>query len=68
MSSLRRTTDASLARPTPGDGVGLDHTAISYDGTLWLGLVACRDMLPDPAHYAQCLRQSFDELHRACSS
>ena len=52
----------------PADYVGLNHTAISYDGTLWLGVVACRDMLPDPTYYAQCLRESFDELHRACSS
>ena len=49
----------------PADGVGLNHTAISYDGVMWISAVACRDMLPDPAFYAQCLRESFDELAAA---
>ena len=33
----------------PADGVGLNHTAISYDGVMWISAVACRGMLPDPA-------------------
>lgn len=44
------------------DNVGLNHTGVSYGGTLWIGLVACRNMLPDPAFYAQCVRESYDEL------
>ena len=44
------------------DFVGLNHTGFSYNGVLWLSVVACRNMLPDPAFYADCLRASFDEL------
>jgi WS/DGAT/MGAT family acyltransferase len=44
------------------DYIGLNHTGFSYNGLLWISAVACRNMLPDPAFYAQCLRESFDEL------
>jgi WS/DGAT/MGAT family acyltransferase len=46
----------------PTDHIGINHTAISYAGTMWLGVVACRDMLPDPGFYAQCIRESFNEM------
>jgi WS/DGAT/MGAT family acyltransferase len=46
----------------PADYAGLNHTAISYDGTLWISAVACRNMLPDPAFYAECLRASYEVL------
>jgi branched-subunit amino acid aminotransferase/4-amino-4-deoxychorismate lyase len=42
--------------------------AIRYDGASWRGAVARRGTLPAPAQHAQRLRDSFDELHRACSS
>ena len=44
------------------DGVGLNLTGLSYNGTLWVCFVSCRKMLPDPAVFVQCLNQSFDEL------
>ena len=44
------------------DGVGLNLTGLSYNGTLWVSFVSCRKMLPDPAVFVQCLNQSFDEL------
>ncbi len=44
------------------DGLGLNVTGFSYNGTLWLCAVACRDMMPDPAFFADCLRDSFAEL------
>ncbi len=44
------------------DGLGLNVTAFSYHGTMWLCAVACRDMLPDPAFFADCLRSSFQAL------
>jgi WS/DGAT/MGAT family acyltransferase len=47
------------------DYVGLNHTGFSYNGVLWITAVACRNMLPDPAFYADCLRQSFAELMTA---
>ena len=44
------------------DGLGLNVTGFSYHGTMWICAVACRDMMPDPAHFADCLRQSFQQL------
>ncbi len=49
----------------PSDHIGINHTGVSYNDHLWLGVVACRDMLPDPEFYAQCIRDSFNELLRA---
>ena len=49
--------------------VGLFHIVYSSvadkKGTVNLSFTACRDMLPDPAFYAACLQESFDELHAA---
>jgi WS/DGAT/MGAT family acyltransferase len=44
------------------DGLGLNVTAFSYDGVMWVCAVACREMLPDPAFFADCLRRSFQAL------
>lgn len=49
------------------DYVGLNHTGFSYNGVLWITAVACRDMLPDPAFYAECMRTSFAELLAAAT-
>ena len=46
----------------PGDHIGINHTAVSYAGYMWLGVVSCRDMMPDPEFYAQCVRDSFNEM------
>jgi WS/DGAT/MGAT family acyltransferase len=50
------------------DYVGLNHTGFSYNGVLWISAVACRNMLPDPGFYADCLRESFDELIAAADA
>jgi hypothetical protein len=46
--------------------VGLFHIVYSSvqdkKGSINLSFTACRDMLPDPAFYADCLQQSFEEL------
>lgn len=42
------------------DGVGLGHIVHSYNGDITIAITACREALPDPAHYADCLRASFD--------
>jgi diacylglycerol O-acyltransferase / wax synthase len=39
----------------------------SYCGTVYLGLTSCPKMLPDPAVYAQCLQNSYDELIAAAT-
>jgi WS/DGAT/MGAT family acyltransferase len=47
------------------DGMGLNVTGFSYAGTMWICAVSCREMLPDPAFFAECLRASFGELRSA---
>ena len=49
------------------DGVALNCTGLSYAGTLWVCALSCREILPDPAFFAECLRGSFDELKRAAA-
>jgi diacylglycerol O-acyltransferase / wax synthase len=43
------------------DGVGLMHIIGSYCGTFTVSVTACREMLPDPATYAECIEESFRE-------
>lgn len=49
--------------------VGLFHIVLSMvqnkKGTITISFTACRDMLPDPAFYADCLQASYDELKKA---
>lgn len=49
--------------------VGLFHIVYSSvqdkKGSINLSFTACRDMLPDPAFYADCLQESFEELRKA---
>jgi len=49
------------------DGMGLNVTGFSYAGTMWICAVSCRDMLPDPAYFAECLNQAFAELKQAAA-
>ena len=37
-------------------------------GSVTLSFTACRDMLPDPAFYADCLQESFEELRAAAAA
>jgi WS/DGAT/MGAT family acyltransferase len=50
------------------DGTGLNVTGFSYAGTMWICAVSCREMLPDPAFFAQCMRESFAELVNAAAA
>jgi WS/DGAT/MGAT family acyltransferase len=49
----------------PFDQWGAFHTVVSYGGELSIAFTACRDALPDPGFYAECLEASFDELKQA---
>ena len=51
----------------PIDGLGLNVTSFSYNGTMWICAVSCREMMPDPAFFAQCLREAFEELKAAAA-
>ena len=47
------------------DGMGLIHPVVSYCGEITISFTSDREMMPDPAFYAQCLQQSFDDLAAA---
>ena len=47
------------------DGVGINVTGFSYAGDMWICAVSCREMLPDPAFFADCLRTSFEQMKEA---
>ena len=49
----------------PMDGIGLFHVVFSYAGTISITMTGCREQMPDPAFYAECLQASFDDLCKA---
>ena len=49
----------------PMDGLGLFHVVFSYAGTLTVTMTGCREQVPDPAFYAECLQRAFDALREA---
>jgi hypothetical protein len=50
------------------DGMGLFHAVTSCDGKLIISPTSTPEMLPDPAHYVQCLRESMLELSKAAAA
>ncbi len=48
------------------DGMGLIMPVFSYCGHINISFTSCREMVPDPEFFAQCLQDSFDELKQAC--
>lgn len=44
------------------DGMGIIHPIFSYSGRISIAITACRDLVPDPGFYAECLQASFDDL------
>ncbi len=44
------------------DGIGLFHAITSYNGDIIVTFLADRDMMPDPASYADNITQSFNDL------
>jgi len=53
-------------------GIGLFHTVNSIvmknKGVITLAFVSCRDAMPDPAFYKECLNESFQELQAGVGS
>jgi diacylglycerol O-acyltransferase len=47
------------------DGMGLIHPVTSYDGNIAISFQSCREMMPDPGFYEQCLLDEFRELSEA---
>ncbi len=50
------------------DGMGLIHPVFSYSGRISISVTACREQMPDPGFYAQCLQDSFDSLYAAAEA
>ncbi len=50
------------------DGMGIIHPVFSCSGRISISVTACRDMLPDPGFYAECLQASFDGLQDAANA
>lgn len=46
----------------PADGAGLNFTGVSYNGVMWVSMVSCRKMLPDPGLMLACMNESWNEL------
>ena len=44
------------------DGMGLGHVVQSYVDEATISFTACREIMPDPEFYTECLQDSFDEL------
>lgn len=47
------------------DGMGLGHVVQSYCDEATISFTACRELLPDPEFYSQCIQDSFEELRDA---
>ncbi|MDX1734395.1 MAG: WS/DGAT domain-containing protein, partial [Halioglobus sp.] len=47
------------------DMMGLFHAVISGVGRITINFTSCREMLPDPEFYRQCLTEAYEQLHRA---
>ena len=47
------------------DGMGLILAVFSYNGNITITASSCREMMPDPEFFAQCLQDSYDELKAA---
>ena len=50
------------------DNLGLFHVISSYCGQFIISATACRDMMPDPDFYRDCLLASFEELNLAAKA
>ena len=49
----------------PMAGIGLFHAVLSYNGAITVSVTSCREQMPDPSFYAECLESSFRELREA---
>ncbi|HXK57445.1 MAG TPA: WS/DGAT domain-containing protein, partial [Gammaproteobacteria bacterium] len=55
----------TAAFPPVSNGMGLVHAVLSHEDGLSISIAACREMLPDPAFYTECVNASFHELQDA---
>ena len=50
------------------DNMGLMNVVTSYCGELTITATADREMMPDPAFYAECIQRQHDELQAAATA
>lgn len=50
-----------------GEGIGLFHAVSSYCESFSISFTACREIMPDPAFYTQCIRDTFEEMLASAS-
>ena len=46
----------------PMNGVGLNITGCSYNKVLWVSMVSCRNMVPDPGFFVACMKEAWEEI------
>ncbi|MDJ0642877.1 MAG: wax ester/triacylglycerol synthase family O-acyltransferase [Erythrobacter sp.] len=61
-SSGARMESMALSLICLTDGLGLAHVVQSYVDEAYISFTACRDIMPDPEFYSQCLQDSFEEM------
>jgi hypothetical protein len=59
---------ANFGMGLPMDGMGLFHAVLSYNGTITVSITGCREQMPDPGFYAECIEEAFSELREAAVS
>ncbi len=47
-------------------GTGLFQCVFTQNNKMTMSVVCCRDIMPDPEFYQQCIRQSYREMVDAC--
>ncbi|WP_298465057.1 wax ester/triacylglycerol synthase family O-acyltransferase [uncultured Erythrobacter sp.] len=67
-SSGARMESMALSLICLTDGLGLAHVVQSYVDEAYISFTACRDIMPDPEFYSQCLQDSFDEMLAAAKA
>ena len=53
---------ASYGNGPVADGLGVFHVISSYWGQFTISTTCCREMMPAPEFYRECLKSSFEEL------
>ena len=65
MTAARRACVAGFGTGPSTDGIGLVHAISSLSGILSISFSACRELMPDPEFYGQCIEDSYKELAAA---
>jgi WS/DGAT/MGAT family acyltransferase len=47
------------------DGMALIHPVFSYCGEITISFTSCREIMPDPAFYAECIEAAYEDIREA---